>query len=297
MRDGTKYSLMRLISRSRGMLTTMARYLRIGLLLLAALPAACAGPQGTVPTCLSEPSADLMERWIDQLGAEDTQALEEARKKLIGSGALAFEQLLQAQTRSCPERAQRIDGILNILRGRICLAATREAIQIEIRHAEQQITQYEIALTQPANKNHVQELKRATKNQKDKLQKVQAQAADYAAMTASQYALPQPLHLELDQDQGSASPAWKRRYLGEGLCAYRPALDDSWLLPHVGMSQSGPFYRAIVAAAPVPQTKRLAATVYPLLKSAYPFQEYYVYVEWREPSLAPIPHSAFRNPQ
>lgn len=70
--------------------------------------------------------------------------------------------------------------------------------------------------------------------------------------------------------------------MGGGLAAWRLPADQSWLMYYVGMSRSGPFYRATVSAAPIRKPRHLAIAAYPLLHSAYPFPEYYVYVERRD---------------
>ncbi|NQT38692.1 MAG: biotin/lipoyl-binding protein, partial [Planctomycetes bacterium] len=160
------------------------------------------------------------------------------------------------------------DTARNELRARICLAATREAIGREITLCEKEIATYERLLDDGSRKQ--------LSRMQNRLKQLREQAAHYAKLTPDEYRLPVPVHLE--QVDPVESPTWTRCDLGEGLTAWKcPA--DRGLLYYVGMSKSGPFYRAVAAAAPIGKVPHQAVEVYPLFRSAYGFPEYYAYVE------------------
>ncbi|MCE5326522.1 MAG: glycoside hydrolase family 16 protein [Planctomycetaceae bacterium] len=178
-----------------------------------------------------------------------------------------------------------VESTLDSVRARICLAATREALRLEIEHADREIANYKKAASQPANQKEVPSLQRLIEREQERLAKLQSQVDLYAKMTPDQYVLPKPVILEVRQGDrpgniGPVSPQWERWDLSQGLSVHRPITSEhSWLIYHAGMSRSGPFYRAIASATPIPQVKRLRLAAYPLLRSAYPFPEYYAYIE------------------
>jgi hypothetical protein len=222
-----------------------------------AIPSPATRPAGEAPDGVGE--------WIEQLGSEQAEVREAARRKLLANPGKAFRPLLRARAVVEAEHLQRVEDVLDVLRARICLRVARDAMRREISKARKAVA----GLQEGRDDEDI-------RRTQERIETLRRLAARYAKMSPEQYELPEPLHLE-GHWEGGPMVAWS---VG-GVRVWRPGKGPT-PMHYVGMSRSGPFYRVLAAATPLPKADRLPVAVYPLLQVSYRFPVHVVYAERRD---------------